>query len=146
MHDSGFRRWVVMGVLASASWLVAACGALPQQPGNESFAPGGERTPAQTGYNGTIKDIPTSIDPRTPEKEGTTGRSLAMDNGERALLEQQGMGGSGPAAIYYPGRGPAYEGMGAHGSLYDPTRQRPAAESIPGQATERSGVNASERR
>jgi hypothetical protein len=126
MHDGGFRRWVMWGALASAAWLVSACGALPQNSGNETFRPGQARDPAQAGYNGTIKDIPTSIDPRTPEKDGTPGRSLALDLGERALREQQGQGGSGQASGSLE--------QGAQGSLYTPTRQEPAAQSIPGKS------------
>lgn len=96
MHDSGWRRWRMWGALVPASWLVTACGVLPQNAGNESYHPGFVREgPAQAGYNGTIQQLPTSIDPRTPEKAGTSGRSLPMDLGERALREQQGKGGSG---------------------------------------------------
>jgi hypothetical protein len=88
-----------MGVLVSAAWLMTACNSLPQQPGNESYRPGFVRDPAQSGYNGTIKDLRSSIDPRTPDKEGTPGRSLPMDVGEQALMEQQqGLGGSGAGA------------------------------------------------
>jgi hypothetical protein len=34
---------------------------------------------ADRGYNGTIADVGSSIDPRTPETEGTPGRSLMTD-------------------------------------------------------------------
>ncbi len=146
MHESGFRRWVVWGALVSASWLMPACGLLPQQPGNESYSPGFARNPAQAGYNGTIKDLGSSIDPRTPQTEGTPGRSLLMDAGERALFEQQqGRGGSGPASTSSPESGPLYPELGAEGGLGDPTRKRPAAQSIPGQ-TEPSGALPGERR
>ncbi|HYO58603.1 hypothetical protein [Archangium sp.] len=131
MHDSGFKRWVVLGVLASASWWVAACGALPQQPGNDSFHPGFVRNPAQAGYNGTIQDIPTSIDPRTPEKDGTPGRSLLMDSGERALLEARGLGGSGSAPpASGPEGGPLYDGLGVEGGIIAPSNELPAAQSV----------------
>ena len=73
MHDSGFKRWMVLGALASASWLVSACGALPQQGNTYAVAPGFVRPAEQAGYNGTIRDIPTSIDPRTPEADGVHG-------------------------------------------------------------------------
>jgi hypothetical protein len=132
MHDSGFKRWVVLGALASASWLVSACGVLPQQPGNETFSPGFVRDPAQAGYNGTIRDIPTSIDPRTPEKDGTPGRSLMMDPGEQALMGPQGgLGGSGstPPAPG-PEGGPLYDQLGAEGSIIAPSNEVPAALSV----------------
>ncbi len=35
--------------------------------------------PADRGYNGTIAQLGSSIDPRTPEKEGTPGRTLMTD-------------------------------------------------------------------
>ncbi|HEX5754455.1 MAG TPA: hypothetical protein VFZ09_50190 [Archangium sp.] len=134
MHDSGFRRWVVMGALASASWLVSACGALPQQGNTYEVAPGFARTPQLSGYNGTIQDNPTSIDPRTPEAQGTPGRSLRMDPGERALLQSQGgaaMGGSGstPPAPG-PAGGPLYEELGAEGSAIAPSNDVPAAQGV----------------
>nr|AYM53849.1 hypothetical protein [Archangium sp.] len=118
MHDSGFKRWMVWGGLASASWLVSACGALPKQGDTYVVAPGFARSPAQSGYNGTIRDNPTSIDPRTPEAQGTQGRSLLMDPGERALLEAQGgaMGGSGSTPpAQGPEGGPVYEELGTEG-------------------------------
>jgi len=131
MHDRRLKRWVVLGALASASWWMAACGKLPQQPGNESYNPGFERSPEQTQalYNGTIQDIPTSIDPRTPDKAGTAGRSLAMDPGEQALNDMRGgMGGSGTVP---PAPGPEggvqYEGLGSMGSAIAPSREFPAA-------------------
>lgn len=123
MHDSGFKRWMVWGALASASWLVAACGVLPQSGDTYVVAPGFTRSPELTGYNGTIKDIPTSIDPRTAEAKGTPGRSLLLDPGEQALLESQGaMGGSGstPPAPG-PEGGPQSEERGTEGSTIAPT-------------------------
>ncbi|QRK09851.1 hypothetical protein JQX13_07005 [Archangium violaceum] len=128
MHDRGFKRWGVLGALASAAWLVSACESA-QHPGNESFSPGFVRNPVQVGYNGTIKDIPTSIDPRTPQAEGTPGRSLPFDLGERALIEQrrqQGMGGSGAA----------YEAQGPESTMIAPANDEPAARSLPGENLE----------
>jgi hypothetical protein len=130
MHDSGWRRWWKMGALVSASWLVVACSRLPQQPGNESFRPGLVReTPAQAGYNGTIQDLKSSIDPRTPDKEGTPGRSLPMDPGERALMEQQqGLGGSGSGAGQ--GAGIKYGSESGIGDMETaPSKQAPASQT-----------------
>jgi hypothetical protein len=132
MRDSGFK-WMVWGVLASAAGVVG-CGVLPQQAGNDSYQPGFTRDPKVSLYNGTIEQIPTSIDPRTPDKQGTPNRSLAMDNGERALLGQRqsksemATGGSGPAPV--PGATP-YMGLGASGSVIAPSNQLPAAQSFP---------------
>ena len=130
MHDRGFKRWVVLGALASASWLFPACQSA-QQPGNSfEVEPGFKRSPELSGYNGTIQDIHSSIDPRTPEAQGTPGRSLFLDPGERALLEAQGgaMGGSGstPPAPG-PEGGPLYDELGAAGSIIAPSRELPAA-------------------
>jgi hypothetical protein len=140
MHESGFKRWVVLGALASASWLVAGCGVLPRSGGDYAVAPGFVRESAQAGFNGTIQQLHSSIDPRTPQTAGTPGRSLAMDLGERALSEQVGRGGSGSAPLFRPGEGAAYEGLGAQGAQYDSSRQQPAAESSPGKSTEPSGA------
>lgn len=137
MHDRGFKRWVVLGVLASASWLATACGSLPQQPGNESFSPGFVREPGpmQGGFNGTIKDNPTSIDPRTPEAQGTPGRSLAYDPGERAVRKQQGELGLG-------GSGSTVEGQGPELRMIEPINEKPASMSIPGERLEPMGAKA----
>lgn len=112
MHD-GFKRWIRLGALAAASGWMVACGALPQQAGNESYNPGFVRSPEQAGYNGTIQDIPTSIDPRTPEAQGTPGRSLLLDPGERALLEALGEGSRDDGSIY--------GGSGSEGAAPIPT-------------------------
>lgn len=123
MHDKGFRRWVTLGVVASASWLVTACGALPRSGGDYEVQPGFVRNPASEGYNGTIQQLHSSIDPRTPQTDGTPGRSLPVDLGEKSLFQQQGRGGSG--SMYR-------EGSAEYG-LTSP-HQRPAALSVPGEA------------
>jgi hypothetical protein len=135
MHERGFKRWVVLGALASASWLASACGALPQQAGNSSYSPGFVRgtSPLEGGYNGTIKDIPDSIDPRTLQAQGTQSRSLAFDLGARALLKQQaelGVGGSGSTV----------EGQGPEPRMIGPLNDKPAALSIPGETLEPPGA------
>ena len=132
MHNSGLRRWVGRGVLVAAAWALSACGVLPQQAGNDTFQPGFTRGPDMPLYNGTIEQNPTSIDPRTPAKAGTEGRSLAMDRGQQALLNQElggeGVGGSG--MVFVPAR-PSYESLGAAGSVISPSNQLPAAQSLP---------------
>ncbi|WNG30633.1 hypothetical protein F0U62_46425 [Cystobacter fuscus] len=134
MRNDGFK-WMVWGVLASAAAGVVGCAKLPQQAGNDTYQPGFTRDPKVSLYNGTIQQIPTSIDPRTPDKQGTPNRSLLMDPGERALLgqrqsknEELGMGGSGPAPL--PGTTP-YLNLGATGSVIAPSNQMPAAQSLP---------------
>lgn len=128
MHDRGFKRWVVLGALASASWLASACGVLPQQAGNDSYAPGFVRAPSPRagGFNGTIKDIPTSIDPRTLQAQGTQNRSLPYDPGELALLKRQGELGVG-------GSGSTVEGQGPELEQIEPMNEKPASLSVPGE-------------
>jgi hypothetical protein len=136
MHDRGFKRWVVLGALASASWLASACGALPQQAGNDSFSPGFVRgpSPQEGSFNGTIRDIPTSIDPRTPQAQGTPNRSLAYDSGELALLKQSGELGLG-------GSGSTVEGQGPEMKQIEPVNEKPASLTIPGETQEPAGAN-----
>jgi hypothetical protein len=104
MRDNGFRsrRGWVLGVLASAS-LSSACGVLPRQGGEfeqvYEVPPGTPRGAEVLQPNRTIKDIPTSIDPRTPESMGTPGRSRPLDRGEEALLERYGERAYGGAGL-----------------------------------------------
>ena len=132
MHKSGLSRWVMRGVLVSAAVGAMACSKLPQQAGNKSLHPGFARGPDMPLYNGTIADIPTSIDPRTPQTEGTPNRSLRMDRGQEAMLAPrlrgEGVGGSGPAPLP---SATSYETLGAGGSVIAPSNQLPAAMSLP---------------
>lgn len=132
MHKSGLSRWVLRGVLVSAALGAVACSKLPQQAGNKSFHPGFARTSERPMYNGTIADIPTSIDPRTPQAEGTPNRSLMMDRGQEAMLAPrlrgEGVGGSGPAPLP---SGTSYETLGTAGSVIAPSNQLPAAMALP---------------
>lgn len=134
MRDNGFK-WMVWGVVASAAAGVIGCNWLPQQGEYASQQPGFVRGPDMPIYtNGTIADHPTSIDPRTPDKQGAQERSLMVDPGEQALLDQRGVheqmgtGGSGPAPA--PGSSP-YLGLGAAGSVLVPTNQAPTSQSLP---------------
>jgi|GEM_PF-5833795 len=132
MRHVGLKKWMTWGVLASAVGGLAACSELPQQAGNSTYHKGFTRGPDMPLHNGTIVDNPTSIDPRTLEKQGTANRSLPLDAGERALRERQGTlgyGGSGPAPT--PGMTP-YKSLGAEGSVIVPSSQLPASQAIPG--------------
>jgi hypothetical protein len=143
MRQNNSRKWMTWGVLAAAVGLLGGCTKLPQGAGNGTYHKGFVRGPDMPLYNGTIADIPTSIDPRTPDKQGTPNNSLAMDPGERALLEQRegrkitsgvgGYGGSGPAPT--PGMTP-YKSLGAEGSMIAPSSQLPASQSLIGTETE----------
>jgi hypothetical protein len=85
-----------LGGVASAVLLSVGCGRMMQTGGSDpmespqSFfgalereARGGDLAqfhyPSDRGYNGTIADLGSSIDPRTPEKAGTQGRSRMVD-------------------------------------------------------------------
>ena len=95
MRQSGFRVWKVVAGLVAAG-LCAGCKYLPD---TGSVRPGG---PSQTffgtekahlppgtyakfqvspdrGYNGTIAQLGSSIDPRTPEAAGKLGNSRRVD-------------------------------------------------------------------
>jgi hypothetical protein len=106
MRQSGFRAWKVAGGLAFA--LVGlGCGYLPVTGGQDPQA--GPRTfigsweephhvSPDRGYNGTIQQLGSSIDPRTPETEGMRGNSRLVDvTGRPAPSTQLGTGGSGRA-------------------------------------------------
>ena len=123
MRHSRLGGWGALGGLVAAALLSVGCGRLPEtgghRPGDppEDFlgGPVGHATPenvapyqvrADRGFNGTIAQLGSSIDPRTPEKEGTRGRSRQVDitgymgrgatevSGDRAPTSQ-GIGGGG---------------------------------------------------
>jgi len=114
-----------LGAAASAALLSVGCGKLERASGNvaENAPPltffgalsHGERegdlskyqVSRDRGYNGTIVDVGSSIDPRTPETEGTPGRSRLTDvtgyMGRQDIVQgymdpptSLGIGGSGP--------------------------------------------------
>jgi hypothetical protein len=107
-----------LGGLASAVLLSTGCGRLPDTGGRragdppEDFFGGVVGTPsteelsryhysADRGFNGTIAQLGSSIDPRTPETEGTPGRSRMEDVtgwiGPERVVTPLGIGGSGNA-------------------------------------------------
>jgi hypothetical protein len=104
MRQSGFRAWKVTGGLALAL-LGLGCGYLPETGGSDPQGPPktfiGSRTELRhvspdRGYNSTIQDMGSSIDPRTPETEGMRGNSRLVDvTGRPAPSTQLGTGGSG---------------------------------------------------
>lgn len=106
MRQSGFRAWKVFGGLAVVL-LGVGCRYLPETGGGDPQS--GPRTfigtfkephhvSANRGYNGTIQQIGSSIDPRTPETEGMRNNSRLVDvTGRPAPSTQLGTGGSGRA-------------------------------------------------
>ncbi|WP_224244666.1 hypothetical protein [Hyalangium gracile] len=116
MRQSGFRAWKALGGLAAVALLGVGCGYLPVTGGRQAGDPplgfwGNHRhdvppdfyarfhSDPNRGYNGTIQDVGSSIDPRTPETAGASGQSRQVDVTGRAPPESpmQGIGGSGRA-------------------------------------------------
>jgi hypothetical protein len=118
MKFSGLRRCVGLGAFAAAALVGAACGPVVTMGGQEAQQPpqGFFGTPRESpeqmrerqrppdrGYNGTIQDLGSSIDPRTPEKAGVQGRSIPVDLAWQKMGQrqnQQGLGGSGTDTMY----------------------------------------------
>lgn len=114
MRQGGFRAWKVLSGLAAVGLLGLGCGYLPESGGYDPQGPPktfiGSRTEYRhvspdRGYNGTIQDLGSSIDPRTPETEGMQGNSLQEDvTGWPGPSEtQQGLGGSGRSGVLWQG-------------------------------------------
>jgi len=116
MRQSGFRAWKVFGGLAVAAVLSVGCGYLPDTGGRRPEDPpedffGGRvgslseadyeqrHYSADRGYNGTIQQLHSSVDPRTSETEGKVGNSRREDvTGRPAPAGPElGIGGSGDA-------------------------------------------------
>ncbi|MFL5348325.1 MAG: hypothetical protein ACJ8AT_26315 [Hyalangium sp.] len=116
MRQSGFRAWKALGGLAAVALLGVGCGKLPttggrrpDDPPQSILATEVRHEPAgfyqrfqyspDRGYNGTIAQLGSSIDPRTPEKQGVLNRSLPVDvTGRPAPSTSEsalGIGGSG---------------------------------------------------
>jgi hypothetical protein len=115
MRQSGFRAWVVLGGLAAAL-LGVGCGRLPDTGGTRPDDPHRNffetegphhhedywsqfHYSANRGYNGTIQDVGSSIDPRTPQATGRLNNSRQVDvTGRPAPSTSEteiGIGGSG---------------------------------------------------
>lgn len=110
MRLRGMWNWMGVGALASAALLGAACGPIPETGGDrpdrlpQTFSGAIDAPMEQVreyqfrtdrGYNGTIVDLGSSIDPRTPEKMGTPGRSLPADLAWRQVGTQGTQMGTG---------------------------------------------------
>jgi hypothetical protein len=113
MRQSGFRVWKVLAGLAAAG-LSVGCGYLPdtgalkQEGPPETFlgtmkahlppdASAQFHYSADRGYNGTIQQLGSSIDPRTPETSGQMGNSIQDAMTGRPVDTELGIGGSGDA-------------------------------------------------
>jgi hypothetical protein len=126
-----------LGGVASAVLLSVGCGRLVQTGGRDPMespqsvfgalkreARGGDldryHYPSNRGYNGTIADLGSSIDPRTPETEGTPGRSRMLDitgyMGNPALV----------AATREARMSQAIGGSGSEGQAVDSSKQAPS--------------------
>lgn len=132
MREWTFRRWALSAALAAGAALVGTgCGPLPETGGGFSGEPQGNvfaqrydqpealkdmeghegkrqmpswTMPAGRGYNGTIRQIGSSIDPRTPQKDGQQNASVWDDP---AKMMQDRYSGRGGAAY-----SPASQGLG----------------------------------
>jgi hypothetical protein len=131
MRQSGFRVWKVLAGLAAAG-LCAGCkylpdtGAVRQEGPPETFfgtekahLPPGTYAKFQVspdrGYNGTIAQLGSSIDPRTPEAAGKLGNSRLVDVTGRPAPPAPELGVSGKDVALEVGnpQGPADMGWRA---------------------------------
>ncbi|SEL25043.1 hypothetical protein SAMN05444354_10520 [Stigmatella aurantiaca] len=120
MNRKSIRGWVGLGGLVTATLLSVGCGRLPESGGAQPDAPrmsffktqlhgvspetySDYQLPRDRGFNGTIADVGSSIDPRTPEKEGMPERTRQVDVTGRPApatplsAAMEGTGGSGSA-------------------------------------------------
>jgi hypothetical protein len=132
MRERSFRRWGQAAALAVGVLLGAGCGGLPESGGKQPDEPRGnafaqrghqpeaqrdmegEQTsdaklapwtmPADRGYNATIHQIGSSIDPRTPKTDGKQNNSLRDDAAKMMASRYSTLGGADYA--------PASQGLG----------------------------------
>lgn len=132
MRERSFRRWGQAAALAVGVLLSTGCRGLPEtggkqpdenrgnvfgqrghqpeaqrniegaEPAHEKMAPW--TMPADRGYNATIQQLGSSIDPRTPATDGKQGNSLHDDAGKMMQDRYSVLGG----ASYSP----ASQGLG----------------------------------
>jgi hypothetical protein len=113
MNRKGIRRWVGMGGAVTALLLSVGCGRLPESGGAQPDAPRlsffkselhsvptsvyhDYQLSRDRGFNGTIADIGSSIDPRTPQKEGSPERTRLVDVTGRPAPSTPLSGAMGP--------------------------------------------------
>nr|AYM54048.1 lipoprotein [Pyxidicoccus fallax] len=141
MREVGSRRWS-QAVVAVAVLLGTGCGGMPvtggksPEPRGNVFAQRGDQAPAlmnmeggQTkeqlpawtypagrGYNGTIRQIGSSIDPRTPQTDGQQGQSKWDDPSGMMQDRYSTLGGAtySPAAQGLGGEDGAEQGNGTY--------------------------------
>ncbi len=132
MREWSFRRWTQAAALAAGVVLVGTgCGPLPETGGGFAEEPQGNvfaqrydqpeplkdreghegtrQQPSWTmsagrGYNGTIRQLGSSIDPRTPQKAGQQNASVQDDPGKMMQDRYSARGGAAYA--------PASQGLG----------------------------------
>ncbi|QQR43837.1 hypothetical protein JKA73_33300 [Myxococcus xanthus] len=151
MRERNIRRWGSAAALVAGAVLAVGCRGLPETGGSQPDEPRGSLVaqrgdqpdsmknieggntnkplppwtlPANRGYNGTIDQIGSSIDPRTPKNDGTQGRSIVDDAGKMMNDRYHVEGGAAysPAAHGLGGEDGATLGgkRGGHYSGYSP--------------------------
>ncbi|GHG95159.1 hypothetical protein [Comamonas sp. JC664] len=157
MRERNIRRWAV--AVAAGTLVAVGCGPLPETGGSQpdetrgSFVgqrgdqaeamkniEGGNTNaalppwtmPSNRGYNGTIGQIGSSIDPRTPQNDGAQNRSIQDDAGKMMQDRYSVEGGAGYA--------PAAQGLGGEdGAAVGGNRHRHASGYAPLGWQDRSG-------
>lgn len=144
MRERSFRRWGQAAALAMGMLVGAGCGGLPETGGKipkesrgNAFAQRGdqaeafrdmeggkhtEQLPPWTmtagrGYNTTIKQLGSSIDPRTPQTDGKQNNSLWDDSGKMMQDRYSTLGGAtySPTAQGLGGEDGAVQGNSTYG-------------------------------
>ncbi|WP_163994814.1 hypothetical protein [Pyxidicoccus caerfyrddinensis] len=122
MRERSFRRWTQAAALVVGVVLGAGCRGLPESGGKQPdenrgnvFAQRGHQPeamrtmeggeppkgqlapwtlPADRGYNSTIHQLGSSIDPRTPQTDGKQNNSIHDDAGKMMQDRYSGLGGA----------------------------------------------------
>lgn len=151
MRERNIRRWGSVAALVAGAALSVGCRGLPETGGSQPDEPRGSfvaqrgdqpdamknmeggntnkplppwTLPANRGYNGTIDQIGSSIDPRTEKNDGAQNNSLQDDAGHMMRNRYNVGGGAAysPAAHGLGGEDGAAQGgkRGGHSSGYAP--------------------------